>query len=104
MWIDTAGNNELASGVDNTVRFHLQVRANDGDALVLNQNVSSIIIDRRHNAAILNECFHSYFFRHGFVPAVSAERRAASLAFGPGEIFSITQISLGVIFITDRSE
>src|SRR4030095_6930772 len=41
-------------------------------------------------------------FRQGLVEAASAARRASSFAFGPGEILSVTQISVGVIFATAR--
>jgi hypothetical protein len=40
--------------------------------------------------------------RQGLVAALSAARRASVLALAPGEILSVTQISVEVIFATAR--
>ena len=39
--IDAAGNDEFAGGVDRLVRFHLEARADHGDAFVFDQNVGA---------------------------------------------------------------
>ncbi len=58
--IDAAGNHEFAGGVDSLVHLHLQARADDGDALVFDQNVGFVIIDRGHNTAVLDKSFHRF--------------------------------------------
>ncbi len=52
--IDPAGNDELAGGVDRLVHLHLEVRADDGHALVFDQNIALVIVNRSHDAAILD--------------------------------------------------
>ena len=98
-----------------TFHLHLETRANHRDAFILDQNVRLVVINRGHHTTILDKRFHRFlstdytdcnygFLRHGLVAAVSAARRASSLAFGPGRILSVTQISDGVIFDTARYE
>jgi hypothetical protein len=52
--IDTARDDEFAGSIDRVVGFHLEVSANDGNTLVFDQNIGFVVIDRSHDAAILD--------------------------------------------------
>jgi hypothetical protein len=62
VWIDTAGDYEFSTCVDHVIGFHVESGADHRDALVLDEDVSVIIIDRRHNAAICYKRFHNYSY------------------------------------------
>src|ERR1051325_5942480 len=45
--IDSAGDDKFAAGVDRLVGLHLEISADDGDALIFDQDVGFVIIDCR---------------------------------------------------------
>ena len=60
MRIDATGNDEFSRSVDSVVRLHVELRPDNGDAFIFNQNVGLVIIDRGDDAAILIRVFMHY--------------------------------------------
>jgi hypothetical protein len=59
MRIDATGDHEFSVGVQHLVRLHLEALPDNGDTLILDQNISLVIIDRSHHATVLDKGFHS---------------------------------------------
>ncbi|MNS61084.1 hypothetical protein D3C72_941010 [compost metagenome] len=57
--VDASRNDQLAGRVDHGVRRHVEVLADEGDALALDEDVREIVIHRRDDSTVLDQQAHS---------------------------------------------
>ena len=54
VWIDATGNYQFAACIDSHVSFHVELRADDGNHFVFDQNVGVVIVGGGDDVAVTN--------------------------------------------------